>query len=217
MKSNRQLRIILSILLFGLTPRVAFADEIINVSVNTSSLPATPGSEVVFELNDGSGLGDANNTATLSGFSLGGGLAGAVDAVNSMGGYSGDLGSGVSLTDSSFTNLSGQFFTPGSTLSFTLDLTTNVDAGGFPDQFSMFVYDPNGNPIAATTDPTGFDSLLTINVDSSSPTANDYAPNLVTATTVTSVPEPGTLLLLGSGLMSLRLLRRRSGSRPKSL
>jgi hypothetical protein len=216
MKSVKDLKIIFAVLLFSLTSHVALTDEVMSTTINTSSLPVTPGSEVVFELNDGSGLGDANNKATLSSFSLGGGLAGAVDAVNSMGGYSGNLVSGVALTDSSFTNLFAQFFSAGSTLSFTLDLTTNVDAGGTPDQFSMFIYDPRGNPMATTTDPTGFNSLLTINVDSSSPTANNYAPNLVTVTRVTPVPEPGTLLLLGSCLMSLGLLRRKVSSHSRS-
>jgi len=118
-----------------------------------------------------------------------------------------NLNSAVSLKDSSFLNLFGQFLTPGTSLSFTLDLTTNVDAGSTPDQFSMFIYDPTGSPIATTTDPTSLNSLLAINIDSTSPTLNNYDSSLVT---VSSVPEPNPLLLLVSGLASLGLLRRRA-------
>jgi hypothetical protein len=194
-------------LILGVGQRTAFADDIVNITVNTSSLPVVPGSEIVFELTDGSGIGDANNTATLSGFGLGGGFAGGVDTINSTGGFApaSSLGSAVSLTDSSFLNLFGQFLTPGNSLSFTLDLTTNLDAGGTPDQFSMYIFDPNGIPIA-TTDPTLLDSLLTINLDAPNPTSNNYVPTLLI---VTPVPEPSSLLLIVLGFASLGLLRRR--------
>jgi hypothetical protein len=204
--------IALGAVLLALGPRRALADEIVNISVNTSSLPTTPGSEVVFILTDGSGLtpADGNNTATLSGFGLGGGLAGAVDATN-LGGFgpTSNLGSTVSLTDSSFLNSFGQFFTPGNSLSFTLDLTTNVDAGVTPDQFSMYIYDSSTNPIATTNDPVpNENALFAINIDSSSPAFKNYDPALVTTTT--PAPEPSTLLLFGSGLASVGLLRRRA-------
>lgn len=203
--------VVLTALFFGLGPQRAFADETVNVTVNTSGLPATPGSEIVFVLTDGSGLNDANNTATLSGFGLGGGLAGAVDTLSTMGGATGNLSSGVALIDSSFSNVFAQFFTSGAQLSFLLDLTTKVDAGLTPDQFSMYIYDPSTNSIATTSDPTGLNSLLTINLDSSNPTIFNYDSALVSATApVTPTPEPATLLLLGSGLISLGLLRRRA-------
>lgn len=191
-------------------PRLSYADDITNVSINTSSLAGQSGSELVFEFTDGSGLGDANNTATLSGFDLGGGTAGAVDTVNSFGGYSGDLSSGVTLTDNSFLAVFGQFLDPGSSLSFNLDLTTNVDAGGTPDQFSMYLYDPSGNPLTTTSDPTGFDSLLTINLDSSNPATDNYDSALVTTSApVTKTPEPSTILLLGLGLLALAAVSSR--------
>src|SRR5579883_1860063 len=77
----------------------AFADEIVTVTVNTSSLPTTPtvpGSEIYFDLTDGSGTGDANNTVTISNISLGGGAPGAIDtsSFGISGGESGNLASG---------------------------------------------------------------------------------------------------------------------------
>ncbi len=201
-------------LAFCIAPRGAMADEIVTVSVNTSSISGMAGSEVFFEFTDGSGLGDANNTVTLTGFSLGGGTAGAVDTnpLDTTGGFdpASDLGSQVSITDSSFFNEFAQFLTPGSVLSFTLDLTTNVDAGGVPDQFSMYIYDPNINSIDTTADPTGGDSLLSISLDSSSnPTTNNFDPALVTSAVTNPTPEPSTLLLFVSGLAICGLLRRR--------
>lgn len=197
-------------LLFAFVPRAVFADDILNVSIDTATLAGQAGSEVVFELTDGSGTGDANNTAALSGFTLGSGTLGSVDSLNSFGAYSGDLGSVLTLTDGSFLTLFGQFLTPGNALSFTLDLTTNVDAGGTPDQFSTYLYDGSGNPLATTTDPTGFDSLLTINLDSANPITNNYDTALVTASAPTvPTPEPETLALLAIGLAGLALVSLR--------
>ena len=200
--------------LLGLAASSAHADTVLNVSVNTSSLSGLAGSEVFFELTDGSGTGDGNNTATVSLIALGGGTAGAVDTTNSTGGASGDLNSGITLTDTSPLNVLGQFFTPGSALSFTLDLTSNVDAGNTPDQFSLYIYDPSGNPIDTTSDPTGFNSLLAVDglcsdvTCSSTPVVSNYDPSLVTTTLVVT-PEPETLALLGAGLAGLAALRNR--------
>ncbi|HEY6358872.1 MAG TPA: hypothetical protein VIX35_11540, partial [Vicinamibacterales bacterium] len=53
-----------------------------------------------------------------------------------------------------------EFFTPGSSLSFQLDLTTNVDTGGTPDAFAVSILDSSGASIP-TLDPSGADTLLT--------------------------------------------------------
>jgi hypothetical protein len=198
--------IVFAALFFTLGERSVYADVILNVSVDTSALPSIPGSEIVFVLTDGSGLGDMNNTATLSGFAFGiGGSAGAVDLVNSSGGWSGDL-SGAALTDNAFTNVLGAFFTAGSQLSFVLDLTTNVDGGGTPDQFAFAILDPNGVPIS-TTDPTGSNNLLVINLDSATPTVQSYSNQLTT-----TVPEPSSLLLVGTALLALGAYSRRKAA-----
>ena len=78
----------------------------------------------------------------------GGGAAGVVDAALTAGGASGDLASGVTLVDSSFFNILASSFAPGSLLSFAFGFTTNVDAGGTPDQFSLALLHADGAVVA---------------------------------------------------------------------
>lgn len=199
-------------LFFG-AGRNAYADGISDtITVDTSGLPSTPGSEIVFYLIDGSGTGDGNNTATLGSFGFGGGSAGTVDSVNTTGGVSGDMTSAITITDSSFTNVLAEYFMAGSSLSFLLNLTTNVDAGPTPDQFGFAILDPSGNPVP-TSDPTGNDNLLIINIDSSDPAVTTYSDSVtVTPAGPVSTPEPGTLLMLCSGMIALGLVRSRTKS-----
>ena len=198
--------IALGAVLLALGPGRALADVIANISVNTSSLGSAGSSEVFFNL-----TGAGANTATISAISLGGGTAGAVDAINSAGGFapSSNLGSAISLNDSAFfLNVFAQSFKAGTSLSFLLDLTTKV-VTPTPDQFSFYILDPTGSPIV-TSDPTGFDNLVTINLDSPSPTPNVYS-TLVTVTPAVVTPESGTLTLLVLGLAgTVPMFRRRS-------
>jgi hypothetical protein len=181
------------------------------VSLDTSGL-AGP-FELAFILTDGSGGGDGNNTVTLSNFLFGGGSAGAVDALLSFGGASGNLISGASLVDSSFANIFASAFTAGSSLSFHFGLTTNVDAGGTPDQFSLALLRADGT-LVNTQDPSGAGSLLTVNLESALPTFSTFASDLTPAPLVVEsaspLPEPSMLLLLAISLVgALRSRRRR--------
>lgn len=186
-------------------PAVARAGVILNININTSSLQGQAGSELYFVMTDGSGLGDGNNTATMSGFSLGGGTAGAVDLLGTFGGASGDMGTAVSMTDSSVTGVNefGQLFTPGTNLAFTLDATGNLD-GPIPDGLFAYLSDPNGN-FLLTSDPSGQNSLFAITFDSATPAVANYDSALlsIASPTVGSVPEPGSASTMAAGLALL--------------
>ena len=200
------------------------------VTVNTGAISGSAGYAIAFSVQDGSGLlvgGDSNNTAKLSNFNFGGGSAAGSPVL--VGGASGSLGAGVVLADSDFSNLFVEGFTPGSSLSFVLDLTTNLDASGTPDFFGfsiLFNDGVNTNPLLTLDDTLG-DNLLYVNIDSTNPAAAVFAtmaggPVALGAPVLSAspppgpgpgqLPEPGSLPLLLAGLAGLFGVVRR-GSR----
>lgn len=210
------------LIIMAAVPRVAQADAIYDVSIDTSTLignAAGPFS-LEFQFTDGSGLGDGNNTVTLAGFNFGAG-GGPVGVIAlGLGSVSGNLNSGATLTDSSFFNQLIQGFTPGSALSFQVDLTTNLDVGGVPDEFSFSILDNTGTEIP-TLDSAGFDRILFADISSATPAllgfASDTSRNAaasgqpigLSAPVITSpVPEPSARWLIACGLGMLTLLAR---------
>ena len=195
----------------------ASASVIVGVSLDTSSLEGMAGSPFVLDLqlNDGSGTNDANNTAVVTQLSFGTGSA--VGSPTVGGGAAVSAGT-LTLSDSSFLNSFDQAFQPGSKLSFDLNLTTNVDAGPTPDEFSMSLFDAAGNMI-----PTSglLSAFLVVDIDSSAPQIQTFAgigdfaaigAPIVgpTAPPTGSAPEPGTVALLGlAGIGLLRARRKR--------
>ena len=201
-------------------PAAMHAGILYDVSLDTApliGLPAGPFS-LAFQLADGSGTGDGNNAAVLTNFQFGGGGV-PFGAPITLGSAFGDLSSAVVLTDSSFANFFAQSFTPGDTVSFLLDLTTNVDAGPVPDEFTFSILDNTLNPIP-TTAGMFFDVFVQIDIDSSNPTVTIYAsdtsrvpvagggPIDLGLPTVQTVPEPNTMALVGV-VASLLFLRRK--------
>ncbi len=223
--------------LFVFAAVTAHADLILDVTLDTMPLTSAEAASagpfsLAFQLDQGSQAG--NNSATISDFSFGaGGSAGsscpAALSPCTFGGASGDISSAVDLNTSSAFNALVENFTPGDTLSFVLDLTTNVDAGGTPDAFAFSILDSSGNPIP-TLDPTGADTLLTINIDSASPAFLTYAtdpssdtlggsgPSITMDAPIVSspsaVPEPreSGLFCMGVLLAGAFLWRRRTQS-----
>src|SRR5260370_14985562 len=220
--------ILVCLALCGAAPARAAA-IIVNFTIATGPLQGNPAGpfSLDFQLNDGSGTGDANNTAVLSSFLFGPG-GGPVGSAALAGGATGNLGSFIQLTDSGFLNEFTQGFTPGSLLQFQLSLTTNVDAGGTPDQFSMAILDSSGAQLPTFS---FFDVFVEIDVDSANPVVQTFAsdpsrntvaggaPLNLAAPSFTSgspTPEPGTIFLAGCALITIalrrhRLLRRKQG------
>lgn len=186
---------------------LARADYIATVTLDTSALLNNPSEgpfAVDFNLNQG-GSG-TSNTAAITDFVLTGGSL-TSGTSNSSGGVTGDLNPGdtLSITNSSFfINDFNQQFTPGSQLSFNLDLTT-AGSTSTPDEFSFTVYgnlnDPNGPSQA---------SQLIIDITGPNPQVMTSGGSLDNGASVpppvvnaASVPEPSTLVLSLLGLVGL--------------
>ncbi len=180
------------------------------VNVDTSSLVGNPAGpySLDFQLNDGSGWGDASNWATVSDIKFGGGSA--TGSANTFGGAWGDLSSSVNLHDSDpLVNEFYQGFTAGSWLSFTVSLSTQVESGPTPDEFSFAILD--GSLFNIATQALGTDAFVQVNIDSQNPSILSYgsADLTIPAPTVTPVPEASTYGICGAALLGLVAFKRR--------
>jgi hypothetical protein len=207
----------------------ASAQLTFRVTVDTSTI-AGGTYYMEFTLSDGQvvGLGtpDTNNSAAISNFSFGGGAAGAVLPPN-IGNASGSAPGNISLADGDPGGVAdvAQAFTAGSSLSFDVFLTTNVDAGGVPEQFSFFLLDSSFAPIPTTSPGSAAspaNAFVVVNVTSSALTAANVrafdsgpgTPGIPTSTiSAVAAPEPGSLALLlpvmGTAGMVIRKRKRR--------
>jgi hypothetical protein len=217
MKFNRVFRILVALLLTaGTAQAVPFL-----VTLDTSPLVGDPNAPFAlnFQLNNGTEAG--NNTATLTAFDFGaGGTASGVPDL--LGGASGDLSAGVTITDTDFLNSFTQTFVPGDSLSFVLSLTTNPDSV-FPDQFSFAIFYTD-MVLGLIEIPTlSFsNALLTIDIDGgglvidtagSDPTFNPFITIDAPEVQVLAVPEPATFLLLAGALLGGTLVPRTRATR----
>jgi hypothetical protein len=209
----------------------ARAELIYNISMNTGPLighPAGPFS-LGLELADGSGTGDGNNAVFLSDFAFGAGGPSGSPVIFGSAGW--DLSSSVVLTDATPFSTFVQSFASGSTLSFVLDITTNVDSGGTPDEFIMSILDNTFTPIPTTASSSPLNPFLVIDIDSSNPTVQTFSsdatqfpaggggPISIGPPTVSTVPEPSTTVpsaLLSLYLIGAKFRSARNGLRVRS-
>jgi len=203
----------------------AHGDEVFTVTLDTAPLTTTPDTaagpfSLAFQLAQGDPANPVNS-ATITDFSFGGGSAGACPAnCTTFGNVTGDATSSIGLSTSDSFEAIIQAFTPGTQLSFQVDLSTNPNTGVAPDDFAFSLLDASGSPIP-TQDPSGADTFLTVMLNSTSPTIQTYAsdsttgtasgnvfisldaPAIGTATPPTTTPEPGSFVLLATALALL--------------
>lgn len=178
-----------------------------NVSLDTSSLSSSFAGpfSLDFQFNSGSGL----NWATLSNFQFGGGAA--VGSADLFGDATGSLGSTITLGSSLSEPFSSfyQEFTPGTSFSFDVSVTTNAPWSGLTDQFTFVLW-----PVS-TDAPNGL-SLVEISLGELGLNSASYgdSANGIPAPSVTAIPEPATYgLWLGAFLMAAVVTRRMNAKR----
>jgi hypothetical protein len=167
------------------------------ITTDTSALIGNPSGpfSLDFQFIDGEGVGDGNNTATLSNFNFSGG------------GWNGLDPGTISLTDTSFFSEFFQEFTPGLKLSFSLNLTTLADAGGTPDSFSFAILDSSFFEIPTK----GLGNAL-LNIDITSPNLDIAAFGSDPTATSIDIPAPGIELQSTAVPESLSTFRALAGS-----
>jgi hypothetical protein len=192
-------------LLAILASSLAMADLTYNVTLNTTPLNTTQG-YLAFDFLQGSPV--ENNTATISSFTSDATLG----TLTLSGDATGTISPGPGTLDdiNNFFNEFLQQVTFGTTISFNLSLTTN--GAPTPDNFAFYLLDSSQFPIV-TSDPTGADSLFSIDITGPGLTPNVYTSADATATVTpagTAAPEPSTFWLVGISLAGLLpLLKRR--------
>jgi hypothetical protein len=180
------------------------ADTIFDVSLDTTGLVGNANFPFAldFQLTSGDTTSGVVNTATLSLFTFAaGGSEGVGSPFANSGNASGSLGSTVVLdtSGSSFFNEFSQYFTPGSLLTFQIDLTNNTQPSGAPDEFTFQLIDDSLNEVP-TTDPSGSNSLAIIDLTGGTLGSEIYTTNGdgITITPELSpqtfvAPEPSTV------------------------
>ena len=220
MRLNQTLWVIALAALLAVAASGAKADTF-DVSLNTSSLSGTT-QTLAFSLTNNDGAAD--NTISLSSFDFGGGSAVSGSEDCTLGGLlsgvgcSGNLSSGVSLTDTADEVFFSEQVNVGSSLSFALT-TSNNFAGAIPDGFFMYVC--SADLSTCYSDDTTFLEMLQLGIDGTPLTPASFTvfgasaqglPAPVVTTPSSSMPEPSGLLLLGAGILVLATFQRKRGT-----
>lgn len=207
--SSRKFLVSLGVGLLILAFNVAASATSIQVNIQVSPITNLASEVLAFDFTPGGG--PLANTVTISNFVTDGTLG---SAGPNSGNVTGTLPGAVTLSTAGLGSSSlNEYLTGialGTNFSFQLDATNNAPgASSFPDAFSLFILDPTFlQPVFTTSDPSGSsNALMLFNIDGTSQGAlSVYTGEGFKATA--SVPEPGTLSLVGVGILFLFWKRR---------
>jgi hypothetical protein len=181
-----------------------------DVTVDSSSISGTAGS-FDFEFNPGPLVTQAASAQILN-FTSNGTLAGSPVLTGDV---AGSLPGTVTFDNGTAFNDYFEGFTYGSTLSFQVSLfgpalssPDGTSTSGSTFAFSMFSDAAGTMPVLTNDTVDGFAFTIDVNLDGSTTVANSSAQTTVTPATTPSVPEPGTLTLLGTVLVCAGVLLR---------
>lgn len=188
---------------------LASAAEIVTVQMDTTSWKGTSAQLAL----DFVGEGSPTNLIEITSFQTDGVLGNQTPTGDEFGMLPGTVT--MRTSPSSFFNEDLADITLGSYVYFQFGARVNVGPrGAFPDEFSFFILDSQGNPLVTTADPTGANAIAMIDLTGdSSPFATSYSSD-VTLTQGTApardsaVPEPSTVTLIAFGAAWV-LLRKR--------
>ena len=174
-----------------------------NVTVNTASLSTTAGT-IDFQFNPGDVTSDIAN-AKISNFTITG-PGSLMGAPQYFGDASGTLPSSLVVNNTFNDNEALQALKFGSALAFRVTLnemlTGTAHAGSV---FNFSVFQTDGFTPLLTTDPNGV--LVSINLDTKG--ASSASTTSSFATVLSAVPEPGTIVLIGLGVLGFTAARKK--------
>lgn len=195
-----------ALLVMGSAAQTARADSF-TVFVNTSSIAGQSGF-LDLQFNPGN-MTARSSTALITGFTSVGGTLGSATLTGDV---TGMLPNTVTIRNSTQFNDLFQAFTFGTSFSFNVNLSvTNPGSTGAATEFVLSLFGSDQQTPLLTSDPDG--RLLSIQLNpNGSTTVQTFGSSsgiITVRQQVSAVPEPATLLLLGTGLAGVAARVRR--------